>query len=232
MTYRGFQLRLYFGMIDVHQMKKQCSLKDIEIFAAVLSNTGTSTGEFRAKLSPKVICQTTVSPNHFMFPWWPMKTDWFSGTITYTFWDRTRMSVYARRKDARCKNSVVFWLWISFFASGQWKNQLLCHCHSLERNESAIVALIPSANVTFWSLKVCVRQKEGPVDKFPEASFFTSSFTWNSEHKFLPGFFFNSDHKFRFFVRKISQSTVSGMTRRPVGLARFSAPHILEPRHG
>ena len=85
-TYGGFHLRVNFGMINIHWMKEILfSMTDFDISAAILLNPETSTVDFGAKLSPKVFCSTTISSNHFMSPWWPMKSDWLSGTITYKF---------------------------------------------------------------------------------------------------------------------------------------------------
>ena len=71
-TYGGFQLRLNFGMINIHWMKKTfCS--DSDIYTAILPNRETSTGDFGPKFPPKVFCSTTISSNQFMSPDDPWK---------------------------------------------------------------------------------------------------------------------------------------------------------------
>ena len=115
-----------------------------------------------------------------------------------------------------------FWLWVSFFPTEKWDSQLLCHFRSLKRIENAIVALMLSTNVTFLILEVCVRQTEGPVNVFLVSCLFPTSFTWNSGHNFYPDFFST-------LITNWVHSAVFGLTRLPVGLARFSAPSILKP---
>ena len=88
-----------------------------------------------------------------------------------------------------------FWLWISFFASERWDNQLLCHFRSLKWIEHAIVAPMLSTNVTLLILEVFVPQTEGRVNVFPVSCFLPLLPLGTRDTTFYP-VFFNFDHKF------------------------------------
>ena len=163
-------------------------MSHFDLSAAVLSNRETSISDFRAKLSPKVIGSTTILSNQFMSPWWPLKSDWSSGTITYNFQNRIRLSVDARRNDGQGKQLDHFDFELAFLQVTSGK-LTPCHCRSLKRIENASVASLPSTNISFLSVKVCVRQTEGPVNVFFVSFFFTTSFILNAEHNFSPYFF-------------------------------------------
>ena len=56
-----------------------------------------------------------------MSSWWPMKCYWSSGrTITYNFWNRTRLSVDASRNDAQGEQMVGFDFELAFLQVRSW----------------------------------------------------------------------------------------------------------------
>ena len=62
MTSGGFQLRLNFGMINIHHMKKTFFQGDNDISPAILPNRGTSTGAFEPNCLSKSSVQWEFRP--------------------------------------------------------------------------------------------------------------------------------------------------------------------------
>ena len=155
-----------------------------------------------------------------MSPWWPMKSDWSSRTITHNFGNRTRLSVDARRNDAQVKQTVGFEFELAFF---KW-----------QVGES--IAMPLSFAEKDWKRDCCsYTVHERYVFEF-ESLYGIQKGLWMffSYHASLPLLSLGTrDTIFNpcflsTLITNFVQSTVFRLTRRPVGLARFQAARILK----